>query len=219
MQTEPGTSRITCRADLDAQFDALVARDPALVPIRAKVGEVPLRLIEPGFGALTWIICGQLLSVAAARAIHQRVLAHFGDVTGAALLNADDELLYGLGLSRAKIKSLKALAVAEQDGTLDLTRLHALPASQAHKNLTVHKGIGPWTADLYLLSAAGHADIFPAGDLALRKMVGTMGRFEALPSIAQTADHAQRWSPQRSAAARLLWALFAHDKNKQGIDL
>lgn len=219
MTSEADKGRITCRADLEAEFDALVALDPALAPIRAKVGEVPLRLIEPGYGALTWIICGQLLSVAAARAIHQRVLAHFGAVTAAAVLSTDSEQLYSLGLSRAKIKSLKALAIAERDGHLDLTRLHLLPAADAHKNLVAHKGIGPWTADLYLLSAAGHVDVFPAGDLALRKMVGTMGRFADLPSIAETADYARRWSPHRSAAARLLWAQFAQEKNKQGIDI
>lgn len=212
-------SRITCRADLEAEFDALVCLDPELGPVRAKVGEVPLRLIEPGYGALTWIICGQLLSVAAARAIHQRVLAHFGSVSSARLLAEDDEVLYGLGLSRAKIKSLKALAQAEQNGVLDLTHLHRLPVAEAHRALTAHKGIGPWTADLYLLSAAGHVDVFPSGDLALRKMVGTMGRFGTLPTISEAAEHAERWSPHRSAAARLLWALFAHEKNRQGLDL
>lgn len=212
MPDRPDKSRITSRATLEAEFDALVALDPALGPVREKVGEVPLRLNEPGYGALVWIICGQLLSVAAARAIHQRVLGHFGTVTGNAVLAEDDEVLYSLGLSCAKIKSLKALAEAERDGRLDLSHLHSLTAADAHKNLTAHQGIGPWTADLYLLSAAGHVDIFPAGDLALRKMVGTMGRFAGLPSIADTAAYAERWSPHRSAAARLLWALFAHDK-------
>lgn len=219
MNGRPDKSRITCRADLEAAFDALVGLDPALGPVREQVGTVPLRLIDPGYGALVWIICGQLLSVAAARAIHQRVLDHFGVVTGAAVLKTDDEKLYSLGLSRAKIGSLKALAEAERDGHLNLSHLHTLAAAEAHKNLTAHKGIGPWTADLYLLTAAGHGDIFPAGDLALRKMVGTMGRFEALPSIAETSTYAERWAPHRSAAARLVWALFAHDKNTQGIDL
>lgn len=219
MPDRPDKSRITCRADLEAEFDALIALDPALAPVREKACEVPLRLINPGYGALLWIICGQLLSVAAARAIHQRVLAHFGEVSSEALLLEDDDTLYALGLSRAKTKSLKALAESEREGRLDLTHLHMFPAVDAHKNLTAHKGIGPWTADLYLLSAAGHADIFPAGDLALRKMVGTMGRFADLPSIAETAAFAQRWSPHRSAAARLLWAMFADTKNAQGIDL
>lgn len=219
MSTASGNSRIRNRADLEAAFDALVALDPALAPVREQVGEVPLRLREPGYAALTWIICGQLLSVAAAAAIHQRVSDHFGTVTGAAVLSTGDETLYGLGLSRAKIKSLKLLAKAEQSGALDLGGLHLLPASEAHAVLTAHKGIGPWTADLYLMTAAGHPDIFPAGDLALRKMIGTMGRFDGLPSIAETATHARRWSPHRSAAARLIWALFAHEKKREGLGL
>lgn len=219
MMTDRGNSRITDRQSLEAEFDALVQLDPALVTIRAQVGEVPLRLITPGYAALVWIICGQLLSVAAARAIHTRLVGHFGAITGPALLATPDEILLGLGLSRAKVKSLRVLAVAEQDGRLDLVHLHTLPASQAHAYLIAHKGIGPWTADLYLLSTAGHPDIFPAGDLALRKMIGTIGRFEALPSFAETADFATRWSPHRSAAARLVWAWFAHQKHKEGIGI
>jgi len=219
MRAGPDNRRIASRADLERELDALVARDPELGELRARCGEIPTRLTAPGFAALCWIVCGQLLSVAAARAIHGRLVAQFGTVTGAAILAANDETLSGLGLSRAKIRALKSIAAAERNGVVDLVGLHRFGPEAARAELLALPGVGPWTADIYCLTAAGHSDIFPAGDLALRKMVGTMGRFAELPSIAATGAHAARWAPHRSAAARLLWQGFAARTHKEGLAL
>jgi DNA-3-methyladenine glycosylase II len=120
---------------------------------------------------------------------------------------ASDGALRAPGLSAAKIRTLRAAAVACRDG-LDLDGLANLPAEEAHRRLTSVKGVGPWTADIYLLFCLGHADIFPAGDLALRKAVAdAFGRPAPLP-VDEIADIAAIWAPWRGVAARLFWAYY-----------
>jgi len=114
---------------------------------------------------------------------------------------------------------MTGLAEAELSGVLDYQRLVHLPAEDAIADLVVHKGIGRWTAEIYLLFCLGHADIFPAGDLVLQKMAGeALGR-KKRPDEKQTRNIAKKWSPYRGAAARLLWRYFAAVREREGVSL
>lgn len=212
------TERITGRDVLEAHLDALVTHDARLAPIRVAAGEVPLRLRPPGFATLAYIVTGQLLSVKAAAVIHQRLADKLGDVTPDRFLAHSQDEMCGLGLTQAKYRAMRAAAEAELDGGLDYLALAELPANAAMVALTRFPGIGPWTAEIYLLSAIGHADIFPAGDLALRKAVGYALDMET-PDAAKTRELAAHWSPWRAAAARLLWRYYALRTQKEGIGL
>jgi len=137
-------------------------------------------------------------------------------LTPEAILAASDDTLRGAGLSGGKMRTLRAVADAAVSG-LDLAGLAARPAEEAHAALTVVKGIGPWTADIYLLFCIGHADIFPAGDLALRKAMGAAFGNEVVPSIAEAAETAEAWSPWRGVAAILFWAYYRTLAGREGV--
>ena len=131
--------------------------------------EVPLRLRPGGFSGLAEIVISQLLSKSSASAIHRRFEFHISPLTPDNCLNADETTWRAIGMSRAKQTTLRAIATALNKGCLNLDCLADLSVEQAVKQLTAIKGIGPWTADVYLLFCVGHPDIFPSGDLALRE--------------------------------------------------
>jgi DNA-3-methyladenine glycosylase II len=116
--------------------------------------------------------------------------------------------LKALGLSAPKIRTLRATADAVVTGTLPLDTLHRLEAEEAVEALTAVKGIGPWTADIYLLFCLGHSDAFPAGDLALQEAARVGFRMRARPDAAKLEKLARRWRPYRGVAAKLLWAYY-----------
>ena len=153
------------------------------------------------------MVTGQQISNAAAAAIWGRLTQAVLPFTPEVLLGASDSTLKAAGLSRAKIRTLTGLAVAVSAG-LDLDRLGQIPAQDAVAALAALDGIGPWTAECYLLFCVGHPDVFPAGDLALQVAVqhglGLVGRpgDKALRTIAAV------WSPWRAVAARLFWAYY-----------
>ena len=137
---------------------ALVALDPVrLAPLVDITGLPPLRRRPPGFDGLVWIIISQQVSVASANAIFARVKARFEPLLPQDILSAGDETLRGCGLSAPKIRSLTALSHALVAGTLDLDHLEYMPATEAHQALVAIKGIGPWTAAVFLLFCLGHA--------------------------------------------------------------
>lgn len=209
--------RITGRAVLEAHLDALVAADPRLVPVREICGEVPLRLRSGGFEGLASIVISQQVSVASAKAIQARFEDGLDEVTSECFRALSEDELRGCGLSGGKIRTLIAIAEAEISGALDYEALGALPADEAITILTGIHGIGPWTAEIYLLFCLGHPDIFPAGDLALQKMVGlTLGETER-PNDRRTRELVSPWSPYRGAAARLMWRYFAVLRDREGI--
>lgn len=212
-------ARITSKEVLDAHLEALVELDPRLGPILELVGEVPLRLGQQGFAGLANIVSSQLLSVASASAIHNRVKALAGQMNSDMFLRVATSDLRAAGLSNAKIACLRALASAEQAGELNFERLHAMDLAKATKTLVALKGIGPWSAQIYLLSSSGHPDIFPAGDLVLQKMVGKVAQKQQKPDEKVTGRIAGLWSPHRAAAARLLWRYFAVLREREGINL
>lgn len=186
--------------------EALACKCRIMRDLHRRNGTPPLRDYTQGFGGLAKIVTGQQLSAASAAAIWSRVQSSLQPVTAEAVLAAPPAELAALGLSAGKIRTLKAVATAIQDGALSLDRLHQASNEDLHAALTAIHGIGPWTADIYLLFALRRADAFPAGDLALQIAVQRHFRLENRPSAAELLDIAERWRPWRGAAAHLLWA-------------
>ena len=201
-------SRIHTDADLDAALAALGKADPRFVPLLAKAGRPPLRRRSDGFAGLAAIIVAQQLSTASANAIWGRLAAAFDPLDPDAILRARPARLQKLGLSRPKIRALKEIARAVKRGDLALAALGELAAEEAHAALTAVHGIGPWTADIYLLSCLGHADAWPAGDLALQEAVRLAFKLPARPTAKEMLPLAERWRPWRAVAARILWSYY-----------
>ncbi len=137
----------------------------------------------------------------------------------ARLAAATEEELRGCGLSAPKIRALRALAEAVAEGALDLAGLSALDAEDAHKTLVAVKGVGPWTADIFLLFCLGHPDAFPAGDLALQEAAKLALRLKRRPDAQRLEKIAERWRPWRGVAARMLWAYYRGVKARSGMVL
>ena len=153
-------------------------------------------------------IVGQQLSVRAARAIFGRLLDHFGGTppTPEQILAADpDELRVAAGLSRAKTAFLRSLAEHVVTGQLELDRLDDLPDEEVVAELVAVKGIGEWSAHMFLIFQLGRPDVLPVGDLGVRRAVERAYRLKDLPSAAELTEMAEPWRPHRSAAALVLW--------------
>jgi DNA-3-methyladenine glycosylase II len=197
-------------ADLAKGLALLLERDPRLCEIAAACGPLPLRLSTPGFAGLASIIVSQMVSRASADAIWRRMTAVMGlRPTAEDFLSLPPEVVSTFGLSRGKLMALEAAAKADLGGPLRLDELAVLPADQAMATLTALKGVGPWTAEVYLMFCGGHPDIFPVGDVALRISVGAVFFDGARPQPEAVAAVAEAWAPVRSVAARLFWAHYA----------
>ena len=207
--------RISTLDDIAASLDALCLIDPRLEKVRAMAGDVPLRLSEPGFTSLVSIIVSQQVSRASADAIFGRLIKLVDPLTPEALLEAGDDMFRAAGLSRPKQRALLAIAEAVRDG-LDLHRLCSLEAEAAIGEMTAVAGIGPWTAEVYLLFAAGHPDIFPARDVALQSAVGHALGIDPRPGEKALIRLAESWSPFRGVASRLFWAYYRETRGREG---
>ncbi|HMO30996.1 DNA-3-methyladenine glycosylase 2 family protein [Enterovirga sp.] len=196
---------------------ALARRDPLMRRLARDLGPPPLRRHEPGFPGLVRIVVGQQLSIASAAAIWTRCLAELAPLTAEAVAAASEERLRAAGLSRPKMRTLRALAAAVEGGALPLDSLHEHEADSAHRLLTGVSGIGPWTADIYLLFCLGHADAFAAGDLALQEAARDAAGLDARPNAAALLAMAENWRPWRGVAAGLLWAHYRRIKTREGI--
>jgi len=201
-------SHIETQADLERAISKLVKRDPRLRPILAATGMPALRRRTPGFAGLAQIIVGQQLSTASANAIWNRMSEAFDPFHHDSIRGATAARLGKLGLSAAKIKTLKLLAAEIRSKRLDLEALGELDADEAHKILTALHGVGPWTADVYLLFCLGHADAWPAGDLALQDAVRLGLKLDSRPTTKTMTELAEVWRPYRGAAAHLWWAYY-----------
>jgi DNA-3-methyladenine glycosylase II len=201
-------SHIHTDADLEAALAALRVADPRFIAILAAAGRPPLRRRTDGFAGLAAIIMAQQLSTASANAIWGRLAAAFDPFEPAAILRARPARLARLGLSAPKIRTLKAIARAIEHGELVLAALADLPADTAHAALTAVHGIGPWTADIYLLSCLGHADAWPAGDLALQEAARLAFALPTRPTAKEMQTMAEGWRPWRAVAARILWTYY-----------
>jgi DNA-3-methyladenine glycosylase II len=201
--------------DIAAALDALCITDPRLVAVRAMAGEVPLRRTQPGFESLASIVVSQQVSRASADAIFGRLLALCDPLTPAGLLCAEDTLFRQAGLSRPKQRALLSVSQAVLDG-LDLKGLCDLDAEEAIGLMSSVAGIGRWTAEVYLISAAGHPDVFPARDVALQSAVGHALGIDPRPGEKELARIAESWRPHRGVASRLFWAYYREIKGREG---
>lgn len=211
------TVHLTDQSVLDDAILELVKLDPRLSPILETAGMPALRQRAPGFEGLAQIICGQQVSVASASAIWGRVSAAFDPFDHHALRKARADRLGRLGLSAAKIKTLKALARELAEERLNLDVLAEEDADAAHNTLVALHGIGPWTADVYLLFCLGHGDAWPAGDVAIQESIKVGLGLKERPTVKQMAPLAEPWRPLRGAAAHLWWAYYHAIKKREGV--
>src|ERR1043165_2730256 len=211
------TTHIHTEADLEWGIAALIARDKRFASVFAHTGLPPLRRREGGFEGLAQIIMGQQLSTASAAAIHGRLVAIADPFDHRAILRVRKDRLLRIGLSNAKVKALKEIAKAIEAKHIDLNALADMPADDAHDALTALHGVGPWTADLYLLACIGHADAWPAGDLALQEAARLAFGLHARPTTREMGPLAEKWRPYRAVAARLLWSYYRIMKKREGV--
>ncbi len=186
----------------------LAFRDPDLAAVLEKYGVPPLWVREPGFPTLVYIILEQQVSLASARAAYQRLIAATKPLTPGRFLRLTDVELKQIGFSRQKTLYTRLLAEALARGHFDLRYLHDLHDQAARKMLMALKGIGNWTADIYLLSALRRPDIWPIGDLALATAVQEVKRLRKRPSPERLEKMSAPWRPWRAVAARLFWHAY-----------
>ena len=199
-------------------LDALVTRDPRLAVIEAAAGPVPWRVRTPGFAGLLQIVVGQVISAQSAAAIWGRLAALPRALTPAGLLALPPEVLRGVGLSRFKAAHARALAAACLDGRLDLDALPGLDDAAAAAAITVVRGLGPWTAEVYLVFALGRVEVFPAGDVALAGAVAELFGLAERPGPRALRGLAEGWAPCRGLAARLLWHWWRYRTGRPSVD-
>jgi DNA-3-methyladenine glycosylase II len=211
------TLHLNTQADLESAVLALVKQDPRLRPVFELAGMPALRRREPGYAGLAAIVCGQQLSTASAAAIWARLTAAFDPFHHDTLRRTRADRLGRLGLSAAKIKTLKSLASEIAAERLNLDVLANEDADAAHHTLISLHGIGPWTADVYLLFCLGHGDAWPAGDLAVQEAVKIGLGLKRRPTVKEMAPLAEPWRPMRGAAAHLWWAYYRAIKKREGV--
>jgi DNA-3-methyladenine glycosylase II len=217
---DPSTSmtvHLSSQSDLEDAIRALVRQDKRLKPILDLTGMPALRQREPGFAGLAAIVCGQQLSTASAAAIWGRLAAAFDPFDHHAVGKARADRLGRIGLSAAKIKTLKHIARELAAERLNLEVLAEEDADAAHHTLTALPGIGPWTADIYLLFCLGHGDAWPAGDLAIQEAVKIGLGLKERPTAKQMMPLAEPWRPLRGAAAHLWWSYYRALKKREGV--
>jgi DNA-3-methyladenine glycosylase II len=196
----------------------LIAADPDLAGILKRAGPLPWRTRPSGFSGLLQAIMAQQISSQAAAAIWDRLRTLPGALEPAGLLTLSDEALRGAGLSRPKMLHSRALAVAFLDGTLDLARIQTLDDEEAIAAIVSVRGLGRWTAEVYLLFALGRLDVFPAGDLALAASVAHLKNLPARLRPTALREFAEVWRPARGLAARLLWHHWRHVTKRPSTD-
>lgn len=195
--------------EIRASLDALAAIEPRFADAIAATGYPDARIRDPGYTTLLRTIVGQQVSVAAASSVWNKLEALLGDGCAAEkLIEQDFDALRACGLSRQKQGYARSLAELVISGELPL---NALPKDdeEAIAYLTRVKGIGRWSAEIYLLFAEGRVDIWPAGDLAVQEGVGRLLKLDARPSEKDIREIAEKWRPHRGAAAIFTWHIYA----------
>lgn len=203
---------IKAEADVEEGAAHLAAICPRLAHARALCGPVPLRRRPDGFAALLSAIVSQQLSTSAAGAIWARMQAA-GLTAPVPIRHAGDDDLRAAGLSRQKIRYIRALA----DSDLDFNELRDLSDADVVARLTALPGVGVWTAEIYAMFSLGRADVFAPGDLALQEAARLLYDLPERPRPRDLRQMAEAWAPWRSVAARLLWAYYRIAKQREGI--
>lgn len=209
--------RVETESDLESGLELLLKLDPRLKEVFRVAGRPPLRKRDGGFTGLSRIVVSQQLSVASANAIWKRVEESFDPFHHDSVLSARAPKFKRAGLSRPKIKTFREVARAVRDRDLDLDALHDMPVDEAHAAMTKIKGIGPWTADIYLLFCIGHADAWPAGDLAVQEAIRIAFKLRKRPDAKRMNKLGEKWRPVRGVAAYLFWAYYAAIKKRDAV--
>ncbi len=190
----------------------LISLDDPIAQLARDHGQIDFTLPSHGLvlddhlSRLTLSILGQMISVTAAVAIFRRLQTLLGGpITAAGLAQAEDADLLGVGLSRAKSRAVRELGAEIMSGRFSLQQLETLSDDEAQRRLVALRGIGPWSAQMFLLRSLGRPDVFPAGDLGLRRGIELLDGLPDLPPIPAAAERALAWRPYRSSAAKYLW--------------
>ena len=192
-------------ATLTAGAEELAGREPGFGAVLARLGVPPLWERAPGFPTLVHIILEQQVSLASARAAFERLKLALPELTPASFLTLDDAQLLAIGFSRQKARYCRGLAREILEERFDLDGLAGREDDEVRAALVALKGIGPWTAEIYLLMALLRPDAWPHGDLALASAAKEVFDLPAVPGYAALAERAEAWRPHRAVAARLLW--------------
>ncbi|MWB79583.1 DNA-3-methyladenine glycosylase 2 family protein [Pseudooceanicola sp. 216_PA32_1] len=207
------TGRIIATMDCVAEGASWLAEhDPRMAHALDRCGLPPLRRRPDGFATLLQAVVGQQVSTASAAAIWAR-MESAGLTSAPAIAAATEGDLKAVGLSRPKMKYARGLAASG----LDFAALRGMPDAEVLARLVALPGIGPWTAEIYALTALGRADVFPPGDLALQEAARILYALPGRPAPAEFRVMAERWSPWRAVAARMLWAFYRAEKTREGI--
>jgi DNA-3-methyladenine glycosylase II len=201
-----------------AGLSRLAKIDPQLRRVEAEAGPLPWRVRAPGFAGLLNAIVGQQISNQAAAAIWRRVCALEGCLSPEGLLAIDDADLRAAGLSRPKIGHARAVAEAFVAGVLATDALAAMDDEAAVRTISSVRGLGVWSAEIYLLFALQRPDVFPAGDLALQAAMADLKGLPARPTAVSLRVIAAPWQPHRALAARLLWHWWRHVTGRPSMD-
>ena len=201
-----------------AAIERLVAADPDLARIEENAGPLPWRRRADGFPGLLQAIVGQMISNQAAAAIWGRVRSLPGALDPAGLLLLDEADLRAAGLSRPKVAHARDLAGAFVDGRLSAAGIAAMADEEAVAAITSVRGMGRWSAEIYLLFALGRQDVFPAGDIAVAGAAAALKGLPERPGPVELRALAEAWRPARSLAARLLWHHWRHLTGRPAID-
>jgi len=214
--TEPASSKpiILTEATLSRAVDHLAQNDPVLAQLVREGGIPPLWARTPGFPTLIHIILEQQVSLASARAAFTKLTDAVGDLTPGSFLAFSDYELKVFGFSRQKTSYCRSLAQTILQGDLILEDLLRMEDSAVRSKLTSIKGIGPWTANIYLLMALLRPDIWPTGDLALAKAVQQSHNLPALPNQEELDQLSRLWKPWRAVAARILWHYYLRSRGQ-----
>lgn len=208
---------IAADADIAEGIRALRRKCVFIRQMHDIAGDPPLRRREPGFEGLARIVVSQQLSVASANAIWTRFAAVVDPMEAAVVLARSDDDLRLAGLSRPKIRTLRAISAAVVEHGLRFDGFDSATEEAVHEALTAVSGVGPWTADIFLMFCLGRADAFAAGDLALQEAVRIAFALEQRPNAVELAEIAERWRPWRGVAAQLLWAYYKAVKQREGV--
>jgi DNA-3-methyladenine glycosylase II len=207
---KPLSRRSLLRATRD-----LAAQDPDLAAVVDRYGPPPLWAREPGFHTLIHIVLEQQVSLASAKAAYDRLVAATGRLVPERFLTLTDAELKAVGFSRQKTAYGRGLAQAILDGRLDLADLDTLDDAQVKRRLTSVKGIGSWTADIYLLMVLRRPDTWPSGDLALATAVRRVKRLRCQPTPERLEGLGDAWRPWRAVAARILWHYYLSNPRRR----
>lgn len=186
----------------------LVERDAALARVFQQYGYPPLWARAPGFSTLVHMILEQQVSLASANAAFQRLQEKLVAVVPQAFLKLDDDALRNIGFSRQKTNYARGLATELLEGRLDLEELEHLPDEAVRQRLTALKGIGHWTADIYLSECLMRPDILPKGDIAMQEAFRVLKNLPERPQHEDFIEQTLHWQPWRSVGSRMLWHFY-----------